>query len=119
MDTEMIALGFLQHYYNIFDSNRAALEWFYHDASRLNFEGQTIQGVQNIVNFLNSLPLQCSHHISTIDCQPTSPTGGFVVFVSGTLQVAGELHPRKFNQMFHLMPAWGRVYVLNDIFRLN
>ncbi|XP_039041070.1 nuclear transport factor 2A-like [Hibiscus syriacus] len=79
-----------------------------------------IQGSQNIVAKLTGLPFQqCKHNITTVDCQP-SGAGGVLVFVSGTLQLAGEQHALKFSQMFHLMPTpQGSFYVLNDIFRLN
>ncbi|CAN6471817.1 unnamed protein product [Victoria cruziana] len=87
----------------------------------LTFEGQKIQGAQNITAKLTSLPFQqCQHSITTVDCQPSGPAGGMLVFVSGNLQLAGEQHPLKFSQMFHLMPTQqGSFYVLNDIFRLN
>ncbi|KAK6930802.1 Nuclear transport factor 2 domain [Dillenia turbinata] len=87
----------------------------------LTFEGQKIQGSPNIVSKLTSLPFQqCHHNITTVDCQPSGPAGGMLVFVSGNLQLAGETHALKFSQMFHLMPTpQGSFYVLNDIFRLN
>ncbi|CAN6464715.1 unnamed protein product [Victoria cruziana] len=87
----------------------------------LTFEGQKIQGAQNIAAKLTSLPFQqCQHSITTVDCQPSGPAGGMLVFVSGNLQLSGEQHPLKFSQMFHLMPTpQGSFYVLNDIFRLN
>ncbi|GMP40347.1 hypothetical protein CsSME_00010824 [Camellia sinensis var. sinensis] len=87
----------------------------------LTFEGQKIQGSQGIVAKLTSLPFQqCQHSITTVDCQPSGPAGGMLVFVSGNLQLVGEQHALKFHQMFHLMPTpQGSFYVLNDIFRLN
>ncbi|KAK9113433.1 hypothetical protein Syun_020230 [Stephania yunnanensis] len=87
----------------------------------LTFEGQKIQGSTNIVTKLTSLPFQqCKHAITTVDCQPSGPAGGMLVFVSGNLQLLGESHALKFSQMFHLMPTpQGSFYVLNDIFRLN
>lgn len=49
----------------------------------LSFEGEKIQGAQNISNKLSSLPFQqCKHDISTVDCQPSGPAGGMMVFVS-------------------------------------
>ncbi|KAI3785462.1 hypothetical protein L1987_44580 [Smallanthus sonchifolius] len=52
-----------------------------------------IQGSQNIVNKLTHLPFQqCKHTITTVDCQPSGPPGGMLVFVSGNLQLAGEQH---------------------------
>ncbi|CAN1152565.1 Nuclear transport factor 2A [Linum perenne] len=66
----------------------------------LTFEGQKIQGSQNIVAKLTSLPFQqCQHSITTVDCQPSGPAGGMLVFVSGNLQLSGEQHALKFSQV--------------------
>ncbi|CAL9095871.1 unnamed protein product [Musa acuminata var. zebrina] len=121
MDQDGVAKAFVDHYYQTFDSNRAALGRLYQDGSMLTFEGAKIQGAAAIAAELTSLPLQqCAHAISTIDCQPSGPAGGILVFVSGSLQLGGEQHSLKFSQMFHLMPTpQGSFYVLNDIFRLN
>ncbi|KAL9665264.1 hypothetical protein QQ045_020679 [Rhodiola kirilowii] len=87
----------------------------------LTFEGQKTQGSQNIVAKLTGLPFQqCKHSVQTVDCQPSGPGGGMLVFVSGQIQLAGEQHGLKFSQMFHLMSTpQGSFYVQNDIFRLN
>ncbi|KAF5764133.1 putative nuclear transport factor 2, NTF2-like domain superfamily [Helianthus annuus] len=62
------------------------------------FEGQKIQGSSNIVAKLTSLPFQqCKHSITTFDCQPSGPSGGMLVFVSGNLQLADEQHALKFS----------------------
>ncbi|KAM7268316.1 hypothetical protein ACFE04_010482 [Oxalis oulophora] len=99
MDPDAVAKAFVEHYYTTFDTNRHNLSNLYQDASMLTFEGQKIQGPQNIVTKLISLPFQqCKHHITTVDCQPSGPTGGMVVFVSGNLQLEGEQHPLKFSQ---------------------
>ncbi|KAI3832870.1 hypothetical protein MKX03_026631 [Papaver bracteatum] len=120
MDPEAVSKAFVEHYYSTFDANRGSLGSLYQETSMLTFEGQQIQGSQNIVAKLNSLPFQqCKHTITTVDCQPSGPAGGMLVFVSGSLQLAGEQHALKFSQMFHLMPAQNTFYVLNDIFRLN
>ncbi|KAL0698772.1 hypothetical protein Bca4012_054894 [Brassica carinata] len=121
MDPDAVAKAFVEHYYSTFDNNRVGLAGLYQEASMLTFEGQKILGVQNIVSKLTSLPFQqCKHNISTVDCQPSGPASGMLVFVSGNLQLAGEEHALKFSQMFHLMPtSQGSFYVFNDIFRLN
>ncbi|PIN20778.1 Nuclear transport factor 2 [Handroanthus impetiginosus] len=121
MDPDAVAKAFVEHYYSTFDANRAGLVSLYQEGSMLTFEGQKIMGSQNIVAKLTGLPFQqCQHHITTVDCQPSGPAGGMLVFVSGNLQLAGEQHALKFSQMFHLMPTpQGSFYVLNDIFRLN
>ncbi|KAL1808831.1 hypothetical protein DCAR_0728355 [Daucus carota subsp. sativus] len=121
MDPDAVAKAFVEHYYSTFDNNRSNLGNLYQEASMLTFEGQKIQGSVNIVAKLTSLPFQqCKHSISTVDCQPSGPAGGMLVFVSGNLQLAGEQHALRFSQMFHLMPTpQGSFYVLNDVFRLN
>ncbi|PIN11494.1 Nuclear transport factor 2 [Handroanthus impetiginosus] len=121
MDPDAVAKAFVEHYYSTFDTNRAALANLYQDSSMLSFEGQKFQGAQSITAKLTSLPFQqCQHQITTVDCQPSGPASGMLVFVSGNLQLAGEQHAIKFSQMFHLMPTpQGSFYVLNDIFRLN
>ncbi|PRQ39876.1 putative nuclear transport factor 2, NTF2-like domain-containing protein [Rosa chinensis] len=99
MDPDAVAKAFVEHYYSLFDSNRAALANLYQEGSMLTFEGQKIQGSQNIVAKLTSLPFQqCQHSITTVDCQPSGPAGGMLVFVSGNLQLAGEQHALKFSQ---------------------
>jgi hypothetical protein len=74
----------------------------------LSFEGEKIQGAQNISNKLNSLPFQqCKHNISTVDCQPSGPAGGMLLFVSGNLQLPGEEHALKFSQVQFSFKPWG------------
>lgn len=103
MDPDAVAKAFVEHYYSTFDANRAGLANLYQDASMLTFEGQKIQGSQNIVAKLTSLPFQqCQHSITTVDCQPSGPAGGMLVFVSGNLQLAGEQHALKFSQVYFL-----------------
>ncbi|CAN1838913.1 Nuclear transport factor 2A [Linum perenne] len=110
MDPDAVSKAFVDHYYSTFDSNRAGLVGLYQDGSMLTFEGQKIQGAQNIVGKLTSLPFeQCKHSITTVDCQPSGPAGGMVVFVSGNLQLAGEQHPLKFSQNVELILNLDRV----------
>lgn len=99
MDPDAVAKAFVEHYYRTFDSNRTGLSNLYQEASMLTFEGEKVLGVQNIAGKLTGLPFQqCIHNVSTIDCQPSGPSGGMLVFVSGTLVLAGEQHPLKFSQ---------------------
>uniref|UniRef100_M4EML5 NTF2 domain-containing protein n=1 Tax=Brassica campestris TaxID=3711 RepID=M4EML5_BRACM len=99
MDPDAVAKAFVEHYYTTFDSNRAGLVSLYQEGSMLSFEGQKIQGSQNIVAKLTSLPFQQrKHNITTVDCQPSGPANGMLVFVSGNLQLAGEQHALKFSQ---------------------
>ncbi|KAG6791338.1 hypothetical protein POTOM_000455 [Populus tomentosa] len=104
MDPDQVAKAFVEHYYSTFDANRAGLANLYQDGSMLTFEGQKTQGSQNIVAKLIALPFQqCKHLITTVDCQPSGPAGGMLVFVSGNLQLAGEQHALKFSQFDECM----------------
>ncbi|KAM3361489.1 nuclear transport factor 2B [Capsicum galapagoense] len=121
MDPDAVAKAFVEHYYSTFDTNRAGLANLYQESSMLHFEGQKYRGTQSIAGKLTDLPFQqCKHQINTVDCQPSGPAGGMLVFVSGNLSLPGEQHALKFSQMFHLIPTGqGSFYVQNDIFRLN
>ena len=101
---ELVARAFVDHYYHLFDTNRAALFSLYDQTSMLSFEGQKVQGAKEISQKLTQLPFdQCRHAISTIDCQPSPFAGGILVFVSGNLQLPGEEHHLKFSQVMHLL----------------
>ncbi|KAK6932349.1 Nuclear transport factor 2 domain [Dillenia turbinata] len=117
---ELVGRAFVDHYYHLFDNDRASLSSLYHPMSLLTFEGEKIQGVEDISRKLNQLPFdQCVHIISTADAQPSAPTGGIMVFVSGSLKLPGEEYQLRFSQMFHLIPTQhGSFCVQNDIFRL-
>ncbi|XP_057417837.1 nuclear transport factor 2A-like [Lotus japonicus] len=91
MDPDALAKAFMEHYYSTFDSNCAALANLYQEGSMLSFEGQKIQGSQNIVAKLTSLPFQQRHHsITTVDCQPSGANAAILVFVSGNRQTIHE-----------------------------
>jgi hypothetical protein len=110
MNPDEVSKAFVEHYYSTFDSNRAALANLYQEGSMLTFEGQKIQGSQNIVAKLTTLPFQqCKHNITTVDCQPSGPAGGMLVFVSGNLQLSGEQHVLKFSQVFLQTPTMSNI----------
>ncbi|KAK9090098.1 hypothetical protein Sjap_023275 [Stephania japonica] len=115
MDPDALAKAFVEHYYTTFDANRANLASLYQEQSMLTFEGQKIQGAPNIVSKLTSLPFQqCQHSVSTVDCQPSGPSGGMLVFVSGNLQLLGESHALKFSQIVDRI-SWKKL-CYSDIF---
>ncbi|GAB2259693.1 hypothetical protein Droror1_Dr00010548 [Drosera rotundifolia] len=118
---EVVGRAFVDHYCNLFDNDRPSLSSLYHETSILTFEGQRMQGAEEISSKLNALPFdQCRHVVSTVDSQPSLFNGSIIVFVSGSLQLSGEEHYLRFSQMFHLVPTpQGSFYVQNDIFRLN
>lgn len=97
---EIVGRAFVDHYYHLFDNDRASLSSLYQPSSMLTFEGQKILGGDDISSKLNQLPFgQCQHLISTIDAQPSACTAGIVVFVSGSLQLPGEEHHLRFSQV--------------------
>lgn len=107
---EMVGRAFVEHYYHLFDTDRSSLASLYHQSSMLTFEGQKLQGVENICSKISQLPFdKCQHHISTIDTQPSSFAGGIAVFVSGSLQLAGEEHLLRFSQVFFSFFILGKV----------
>nr|GLL23998.1 nuclear transport factor 2 [Ipomoea trifida] len=118
---EVVGRSFVDHYYHLFDNDRPSLGSLYQPTSMLTFEGQKLQGGEDICAKLNALPFgQCRHVVSTVDSQPSSLDGGIIIFVSGSLLLPGEEHPLRFSQMFHLIPtAEGSFFVQNDVFRLN
>jgi hypothetical protein len=100
MDPDGVAKAFVEHYYRTFDSNRAGLVGLYQEGSMLTFEGEKFMGAAAIAAKLTSLPFdKCLHNVVTVDCQPAGPTGGMLVFVSGSLKAGEGEHQIKFSQV--------------------
>ncbi|EAU88089.1 nuclear transport factor 2 [Coprinopsis cinerea okayama7 len=120
-DINAIAKQFTEFYYTTFDTNRSNLLSLYRDSSMLSWEGAPIQGAQNIVEKITSLPFQkVQHKVTTLDAQPSSPTqASILVSVTGLLLVDDSPNPLNYSQVFQLIPDGGSYYVFNDIFRLN
>ncbi len=79
--------AFLEYYYGLFGSNRAALASLYQEQSMFTFEGSKCQGAAAITAKLTSLPFnQCKITPASMDFQP-SISGGIIVFVTGHVQV--------------------------------
>ncbi|EIE85308.1 hypothetical protein G6F46_006479 [Rhizopus delemar] len=119
-DINAVAEAFVKFYYQTFDSNRAGLSNLYRNESMLTFEGQPVQGMNAIVEKLNSLPFQkVAHQITSCDAQPSGPSGNIVVTVTGLLVVDDSPNPLMFCQTFQLIAEGASYWVYNDIFRLN
>lgn len=86
----------------------------------LTFEQNQVQGADAIIEKLVSMPFnKLAHTITTLDAQPGSPSNGdVIVMVTGELKIDDD-PPKRFSQVFHLMPDNGNYYVFNDIFRLQ
>uniref|UniRef100_A0A8C7LQY5 Nuclear transport factor 2 n=1 Tax=Oncorhynchus mykiss TaxID=8022 RepID=A0A8C7LQY5_ONCMY len=85
---EQIGSSFVQHYYQLFDTDRTQLGAIYIDASCLTWEGQQFQGKAAIVEKLSTLPfLKIAHSITAQDHQPT-PDSCIMSMVVGQLKVS-------------------------------
>ncbi|MGH0132405.1 UNVERIFIED_CONTAM: hypothetical protein FKN15_049231, partial [Acipenser sinensis] len=85
---EQIGSSFVQHYYQLFDTDRTQLGAIYIDASCLTWEGQQFQGKAAIVEKLSILPFQkIAHSITAQDHQPT-PDSCILSMVVGQLKVS-------------------------------
>jgi hypothetical protein len=117
---DFIAIGqqFVQHYYNVFDTNRPNLKELYTEESMLTFEGEQFKGVAGILDKFNSFGT-IQHVIKSFDAQP-SVNNGILCFISGDLHIDGSENPVKFAQVFHLLPGGSAgFFCFNDMFRLN
>mmetsp|Transcript_27779 Transcript_27779/g.64167 ORF Transcript_27779/g.64167 Transcript_27779/m.64167 type:complete len:129 (+) Transcript_27779:79-465(+) len=118
---QTIGEQFVQHYYQVFDTNRTGLGPLYAETSLLSFEDSQVQGSQNIVQKLASLPFRSvKHQVVKADCQPCPGSMNVLIFVTGNLFVDESPNPLKFAQVFQLAQApTGNYYCQNDMFRLN
>ncbi len=118
MEFEQIGNAFAQHFYNVFDQNRANLAPLYQEQSLLTYQGAKIQGRVNILKKLEELPFRTvKHDILDIDCQP-SVSGGVIVFVNGFIKTDDDPQHR-FSEVFHLVPANNSFFITNHLFRLQ
>ncbi|KAH0458997.1 hypothetical protein IEQ34_011811 [Dendrobium chrysotoxum] len=106
---EMVGKAFVKHYYGLFDAgSRPALTGLYHPStSILSFEGRRFDGADSIGRHLSELPFDlCRHMVATVDCQGSPfASGGILVFVTGSLQLAGEEHSLSFSQIIFYVAA--------------
>eukprot|EP00934_Nitzschia_sp_Nitz4_P003325 Nitzschia sp. Nitz4//scaffold1_size375055//58598//59049//NITZ4_000223-RA/size375055-augustus-gene-0.707-mRNA-1//-1//CDS//3329540886//3315//frame0 len=118
MSADEVAKAFVQHFYQQFDSNPDNLAGLYSPTSMLTFEGEQIQGTQNILTKLKGVG-QVSHAVKSLDVQPSKDPSAIVIFVTGSVKIGGD-NPLHFCEFFQLVgTAPGQYYVHNDVFRLN
>ncbi|XP_043922947.1 nuclear transport factor 2-like [Protopterus annectens] len=114
---EQIGSGFVQIYYQHFDTNRLQLRDLYTLQSTLTWEGQIFQGRDAIMEKLAALPFQkIRHSITSQDHQPT-PDSCVLTMVTGQLQ-ADDDKVMGFNQTFILKNMEGKWVCINELFRL-
>jgi len=71
------------------------------DQSMLTFEGQQVQGSQQIIQKLKGVG-QVKHTVKTTDIQPSSNPNAIVIFVTGAIQIGGD-NPLHFCEFFQLV----------------
>uniref|UniRef100_A0A8C1BVP5 NTF2-related export protein n=1 Tax=Cyprinus carpio carpio TaxID=630221 RepID=A0A8C1BVP5_CYPCA len=83
---EQIGSGFVQHYYQQFDTDRVKLADLYTDASCLTWEGEGFQGKTAIMTKLSSLPFQSIQHSITAQDHHPTPDSCVMSMVMGQLK---------------------------------
>lgn len=115
---EQIGNGFVQHYYNLFDTSRSGLASLYNESSCLTWEGEQFQGKAAIIKKITSLPFhEIRHSITSADHQPTADSC-ILSMVIGQLK-ADEDPVMGFHQVFLLKCVNDAWICSNDLFRLS
>uniref|UniRef100_A0A8C4S3N1 Nuclear transport factor 2 n=1 Tax=Erpetoichthys calabaricus TaxID=27687 RepID=A0A8C4S3N1_ERPCA len=114
---EQIGTSFVQHYYQLFDTNRPQLESIYTEESCLTWEGEQFHGKTAIIQKISSLPFhKIAHSITAQDHQPT-PDSCILSMVVGQLK-ADDDQVLGFHQSF-LLKGFNNAWVCtNEVFRL-
>ena len=119
-DFDGIGKGFVQQYYQIFASNRAACAGIYRPNSLMTWSGKSMQGGAAIMEKFGTLTFQpgTAFNPREIECHPT-PGNGVLVVVNGELAQPDEAHQLSFNDVFHLCTDQaGQWYVANQLFKV-
>ena len=115
------AEDFSNLYYKKMDQERHTMEKMYHPDATMTWNGNPIEGIQNIQKFcLEKIP-KSSTYIQSLDTQPVhdSAVGGqttVLVTVAGTVKY-GHSHPVNFQQNFLITAKDGKWKVVTDTFR--
>ena len=88
---------------------------FFGNDSFLTFESEIYYGVNNIINKLNNVKLNCNY--TNYEIQPS--VGGILIFISGTCCVEGETNAIPFMRVLFLANSNGSYYVKNDIYKIT
>ncbi|KAB1214474.1 Nuclear transport factor 2 [Morella rubra] len=104
-DQESAAKEFVRIYYEVFDLNPPELLGVYQEGSMLTFNGDRIQGSQNIVTKLNERPpqLQACHFQRGMPA--IRPRRGVFAMAKGELKHSDGLHAFKFSEVFLQTPS--------------
>ena len=116
-DFQNVGTQFVQHYYNVFDTQREQLGDLYTEDSMLTFEGEQFKGLEGIGGKYGALP-SIKHKVDTADYHP-SLQNGIIAFITGEISIDGG-PGIKFSQVFNLaVGGKNGYYVHNDLFRMN
>ncbi|KAM9807860.1 nuclear transport factor 2 [Neosynchiropus ocellatus] len=112
-----IGTSFVQHYYNVFDTNRSQLGMLYFDQSFLSWEGETFQGKKAIIDKLTSLPFGKIEHVITAQDHHPTLDSSILSMVVGQLR-ADDDNVMGFHQCFILKNINNTWICTNEMFRL-
>ncbi|VDK18400.1 unnamed protein product [Anisakis simplex] len=105
-------------YYNAVDRMRNKVNFLYTDSATLLWNGNLIQGIDNIAQFWESVP-NTEHSISSLNCQMGSEEVNgcipIIVLSVGTVVIGGLSH--AFSQTFVLVIDDGKYKILSDRIR--
>jgi len=115
------AKAFIDRFYDKVDSKRPTLAKIYLDAATLSWNGNRIDGPEDIQKFYQEKLPPSSHQIYSYDAQPVMDefVGGqktVVVHVGGSVKYGTE-RPRPFQQNFLLTASGDFWKVATDVFR--
>ncbi len=116
-----VSKSFIEHYYTTYDSaNRAALAGLYRLNSCCTFESEGCVGVASISQKLMSLP-RARHDAASLTADVIQMSGNamLLVFITGRLQLDGELNPLGFTEAFVLVRDGASFYACNQIFKFK
>ncbi|VDN58352.1 unnamed protein product [Dracunculus medinensis] len=109
---------FTKLYYDAQDRKRNKMNFLYVQDAQLVWNGQLIQGAEEIAKFWESLP-NSSHTLSSIDCHAlediTNDSKPLVVLCVGTVILGAMVH--AFTQTFILSMDDDKYKILSDRFR--
>ena len=119
MSFDEVGRGFVSQYYQFFAQNRQSLAGVYRPSSLMTWVGEQLQGTTAIMERFQRLQFKSPQYkMNDIDCHP-SLSGGVLVVVNAEVLIEGEVHPLKFNDVFHLAQDQGGWYISNQIFRIT
>jgi Nuclear transport factor 2 (NTF2) domain len=115
-----LGVDWMQKLYAASDSTpRASLRDFYDD-SVLVYNGETLYGVDKIMEKYNNISTVVKRNITTADCSPTNDAG-FIVNVFGKIlfNVSENGTSQWFNEMLVFKPRVTAFYIQNQQFRTS